>query len=124
MDTDGAAFEQSGAWSVTGVAGWGRVRLRAARALELLPGVGVGVASTRFRSPRAMPGGHAIDSSSTALALDAELGARWTAGRFGAGLRAGLTVIPATQTLSDRNRAVTVEAHVEPWLLATASAGF
>lgn len=124
MDREGVAFGQQGAWAVASFGAWGRVRLQAPRAIEVLPGVGVGFVHTAFTSQKAQQGQRDIDESTSAFALDAEVAARRTVGRLSFGARLGLTVIPTTQELKSRNESFSLDAHLEPWVLAAAAVAF
>lgn len=119
MDSDGRGFEGTGVWSVTTMGAWVRAAWRVTPSVAVVPGVGVGLVRTGFQSLRTGPGAHDDADSSTALGLDAEIGARWQRGRVTAGGRLGITAVPSTQVLESRSLEEVVEAHVQPWLAVT-----
>jgi hypothetical protein len=122
-ERDAPGFGQDGGWAVTTVGGWGRAAFRVRPSVEVVPGVGVSLVSTSFQGISSGPGEHAHDDSTTAVGLDAELGARWRRGRLSAGARAGLAIIPQARYLKSRGVEHRVAGHVEPWLSVTMSVG-
>ena len=120
-DTDGRGFGQSGSWSVMGAGAWARVVIPVGPALELLPGLGLGLVHTAFVTVKTGPGSHDDQDSATAPGLDGSVGVRWRRGSFAVGARLGLTLVPSTQMLRARSLDEPVSPHVEPWALATAA---
>ena len=68
-----------------------------------------------------MPGD---DDSASALAVDAEVGARWQRGLLGVAVWIGATLVPKAQVLRSRSTEESIDAHVEPWARAIASVDF
>lgn len=124
MDTDGTGFGQHGTWSELIVGAWARVGWHVRPGLTVLPGVGIGLVQTGFTAPRTGPGAPGDDASASALALDGEVGARWQRGHLGVAGRVGVTLVPHSQLLHSRSLDELLDAHLEPWLLATVSVDF
>ncbi len=124
VDRDGVGFDQRGMWSELSVGAWARAGWRVRPGLTLLPGLGLGLVKTGFTAPRTGPGMPGADASATTLALDAELGGRWQRGPVGVAVRVGATLVPRDQLLRSRSTEEVIDAHVEPWTLATVSVDF
>ncbi|HVV85494.1 MAG TPA: hypothetical protein VHE35_20685 [Kofleriaceae bacterium] len=123
---DGAARAPDGTWQLVSVAAWGRVAVDASRSIAIVPGVGAGLVHLAFSAPRKMPMGPAMQTdsaSASAFAVEATVDVRWHRGRLAVGGRLGATYLPSAHTLKVRNMSYAVDAHVEPWLLATVSVG-